>query len=170
MKAKTPLLAVYKWIHSNNISLFFNIQKPRIVWRRGKCHKKVRTCSPVTKTLSLLSSFSWHPREESPSVVIIRVSCAGLTYKFGYALWNLRETFWRCPYNVSSGTYCKAECQIFVLLWELAQAKREMVSLVPEDTASCCCKRMQDICFSWAPSAHSTFLSTLESALWDLYW
>lgn len=169
MKAKNPLLAVYKWIHSNNISLFFNIQKPRIVWRRGKCDKKVRTCSPVTKTLShfvilLLTS------EESPSVVINRVSCAGLTYKFGYALWNLREKFWTCPYNVSSGTYCKAECQIFVLLCELAQAKREMVPLVPEDTASCCCKWMQDICFSWAPSTHSTFLSTLESALWDLYW
>lgn len=31
MNAKTPLLAIFKQTHSNNTSIFFNIQKHRIV-------------------------------------------------------------------------------------------------------------------------------------------
>lgn len=105
---------------------------------------------PVTKTLCyfiilLLTS------EELLSVVTIWVSCAGLTYKFGFALLNPEEKLWRSPHNIPSSTYCKAECQIFVLMYELAQAESEIMLLVPEHTALCCCSRMDDTCFSWAP-------------------
>ena len=109
--------------------------------------------------------------EESLSVVIIWVNCAGLTYKFGFALLNPRETLWRSPYNIPSSTYCKSECQIFTLLYELAQAKPEITPLLPEHTALCCCRRMGDTFFSWAPyfcsfdiSEH-TWISTMRFVL-----
>lgn len=151
MKAKKLLLANYRWMYSRvSASLLYHPEAQKSLKER-RLWLKIKNLPTSDKNTLLLSSSSRYLR----SLYVL------WSRKLAVLVWltDLDQHF-RIPeqsYGVPRITPLpaltgKVERQIFALLCELAQAKSEMMPLVPEHPVPYGCRRVDGTCFSWAPS------------------